>query len=204
MTGLTRHTIRAAALHGRSPAAVLGDLNRLLLDAAAEQMAAWLPPDDSSGPSFCTVCLAEVTPTEGGARVVVSAAGHPLPFLVRSSGDVEAAGRPGSLLGVMTELQVTEEACELSPGDALVLFTDGITERRRDRALFEDDLPATLQTLAGVPAAELARRVEEAAVSFGVEEPDDDMAVLAISVPSRPVRADVPSNLLHHAGLAPT
>ena len=39
MTGLTRHTIRAAALHATSPAAVLADLNRLLLPAADEQMA---------------------------------------------------------------------------------------------------------------------------------------------------------------------
>lgn len=157
MTGLTRHTIRAAALHASSPAAVLADLNRLLLDAAGEEMGAWLSKDQGE-PSFCTVCLASVTPRAAGAHVVVSAAGHPLPFVVRKAGALAEVGRPGSLLGVVEDLEVSEESCELAPGDALVLFTDGITERRRDELLFEEELAATLRAAAGSEARQLARR----------------------------------------------
>lgn len=182
MTGLTRHTIRAAAIHASAPAAVLGDLNRVLLDAAGEEMPAWLSKGEGAGPSFCTVCLAAVTPTADGACVVVSSAGHPLPLLVRSDGQVAEVGRPGSLLGVLDDLLVHEVSCELAPGDALVLFTDGITERRCDGELFEEHLVGTLRGLAGSPATELARRVEEAAVAFGPGVPGDDMAVLAIGV----------------------
>jgi hypothetical protein len=184
MTGLTRHTIRAAALHASSPAAVLADLNRLLLDHQGDGGGALSPLDQGAEPSFCTVCLATVTPSDGGARVVVSAAGHPLPLVLRSGGAVAEVGRPGSLLGVLADLEVSEETCELGPGDALVLFTDGITERRRDGRLFEADLPCTLRGLAGIPAAQLASAVEEAALGFGDGAPSDDMAVLAISVPS--------------------
>jgi PAS domain S-box-containing protein len=184
MTGLTRHTIRAAALHESSPSSVLGDLNRLLLDAACEQASAWQPPEAGTTPSFCTVCLAAVTPSPTGARVVVSAAGHPLPFVVRRDAAVTEVGRAGSLLGVMADLEVSEEPVELGPGDALVLFTDGITERRQDGRLFEERLASTLRGLAGLPAGELARRVEDAAVAFGTEAPADDMAVLAICVPA--------------------
>ena len=183
MTGLTRHTIRAAALHASSPAAVLADLNRLLLDAAEEEMAAWLSKDRSE-PSFCTVCLAVVTPQEGGARGIVATAGHPLPLLLRRGGAVGEIGRPGSLLGVVADVEASEEPFELGPGDALVLFTDGISERRHSSRFFDEDLPSVLAKAAGAPAPDLAYIVEEAAVAFATAAPDDDMAVLVLSVPT--------------------
>jgi sigma-B regulation protein RsbU (phosphoserine phosphatase) len=186
MTGLTRHTIRAAALHAAAPSDVLRDLNRLLLDAVDEGMPVWVSREQGAWPSFCTVCLAAVTPTPEGARVVISSAGHPLPFIVGGEGkvaEVAEVGRSGSLLGVMPDLDVSDVSCELKPGEALVLFTDGITERRRSGALFEEQLRATLLSLAGLPAAELAAGIEAAAVAFDTEAPADDMAVLAVSVP---------------------
>jgi PAS domain S-box-containing protein len=187
MTSLTRHSIRAAALHASSPAEVLHDLNRLLLEAATQELAAWLSRDQGSEPGFCTVCLAEVTPTQDGAHVLLSTAGHPLPMLVRASGEVSEVGRPGSLLGVMSGIDLSEERCHVGPGDALVLFTDGITERRRHREHFEEHLPATLRASAGAPAVQLARAIEDAAVSFTPDAPQDDMAVLTITVP-RPAK----------------
>ncbi|MDQ4133444.1 MAG: SpoIIE family protein phosphatase [Actinomycetota bacterium] len=158
MTGLTRHTIRAAALHAASPAAVLHDLNRLLVDAAGGEVvpSADLPWEPDIGPTFCTVCVAEVTLIPAGARVMMSSGGHPLPFVVRADGRVDEIGRRGSLVGVLADLDVTEEVVDLGPGDALVLFTDGITERRRKGRLFEDDLPATLHRAAGGSADEIA------------------------------------------------
>ena len=187
MTGLTRHTIRAAALHAHTPSEVLRDLNRLLLDAVREGMPVWVSREQGAWPSFCTVCLAAVTPTPDGAKVVISSAGHPLPFIVSADGSVREVGRSGSLLGVLADLEVSDVTCELGPGDALVLFTDGITERRRGGALFEEQLQATLLSLAGLPAADLAAGIEAAAVAFDTEAPGDDMAVLAISVPAEPV-----------------
>lgn len=183
MTGLTRHSIRAAALHAASPAAVLSDLNQLLLAADAEHLIA-TPDDDGDGePSFCTVCLAAVTPTPTGARVVVSVAGHPLPLLVRANAEIVEIGRPGSLLGVLSAVDLSDQTCELGPGDALVMFTDGIIERRNQGAFFgEEHFGATLLSAAGTPANELAQHVEDAAVAFADNAPADDMALLAISV----------------------
>lgn len=184
MTGLTRHTIRAAALHAPSPAAVLADLNRLLIDAAEDHVAAWTSPDLDGAPSFCTVCVAEVSPTPEGARVLVSSGGHPLPLVLRGDGRIEEVGQPGSLVGVLDEFEVGEESVDLGPGDALVLFTDGITERRRAGHQFEEELPAVLRSAAGRPAAELARHLEDAAVLFASTVPDDDIAVVVLSVPA--------------------
>ena len=176
MTGLTRHSIRAAALHAASPAAVLRDLNRLLLAAAA-------PTDDSADPSFCTVCLARVAPTASGARVTVAAAGHPLPLVVGHDGGVTEVGRPGSLVGVLDEIVVGEEKVDLGAGDALVLYTDGIAERRGNGRFFADELRGRLAEVAGEPAAVLARRLEDAAVSFATDNPADDMAIVVLAVP---------------------
>ncbi|MDQ1391105.1 MAG: hypothetical protein QOF30_82 [Acidimicrobiaceae bacterium] len=188
MTGLTRHTIRALALHATSPAAVLHDLNRLILAAGDEQTARRPSNDRDGDPSFCTVCLAAVTPTPTGAQVVISVAGHPLPVLVRADAEVIEVGRPGSLLGVMADIDVSDEACELGPGDALVLFTDGITERRGGKELFgETTLGTTLRSVARAPAIQLARQVEDAAVAYATTPPDDDMAVLAVVVPETSV-----------------
>jgi PAS domain S-box-containing protein len=190
MTGLTRHTIRAAALHASSPAEVLVDLNRLLLEAGQEDVRAWSANDGDADPSFCTVCVAEVTRTPGGAGIVVSSGGHPLPAVVRADGRVEEVGRPGSLVGVLDEFEVSEESVDLEAGDALVLFTDGITERRSEGHLFEEQLLAVLGKAAGRPAGELARRLEEAAVSYASNVPDDDIAVLVLAVPRVLARVD--------------
>ena len=68
----------------------------------------------------------------GGQRRRPSSA----PWWSGRSAEVAEVGRPGSLLGVMADIELFEQTCELGPGDALVLFTDGITERRQDgRAL---------------------------------------------------------------------
>jgi PAS domain S-box-containing protein len=183
MTGLTRHSVRAAALHADSLVAVLDDVNRLLVEAGVEHMAAGERDDCATDPSFCTLCLARFTPTATGARVDLVSAGHPLPFVVRADGTVAKIGTAGSLLGVMANIDSIEEAVELGAGDAVVLFTDGITERREQRQFFEDQLPATLRGATALPAASLAERVEHAALSFTATAPDDDMAIVVVSVP---------------------
>jgi serine phosphatase RsbU (regulator of sigma subunit) len=189
MTGLTRHSVRAAALHhAANLPALLGDVNKLLGEAAAERTAAGRD-DDRADAGFCTLCLARFTPTVAGARVDVVSAGHPLPFIVRADGTVAEIGTPGSLLGILPDIDSVEESVEVGPGDAVVLFTDGITERRQQRRFFEDQLPVTLRGAVALPAAALAERVEQAALSFAATAPDDDMAVVVVSVPVSPSAA---------------
>ncbi len=64
-----------------------------------------------------------------------------------------------------------------------MLFTDGIIERRAGGEMFGDThLEASLRALAGSTASELARQVEDAAVTYAATAPDDDMAVVAVRV----------------------
>ena len=182
MTGLTRHAIRTAALFTASPAGVLQALNRLLLDTAREREYI-RSSSQQAEPNFCTLCLAAVTPDATGARVVISVAGHPLPLLVRADADIRELGQPGSLLGILDDIDLSEQSYHLDPGDTMVLFTDGVTERRRGGQLFgEESLTATLRKMAGSSALDIARHVEDAAVDFADTAPHDDMAVLTVKV----------------------
>lgn len=181
LTGLARHTIRCAALHSRSPRRILADLNTMLLRADAESR-----EEAASEPRFCTVGLAVVKPGgPEGTTVTLCNAGHPLPKLLRADGGVLPAGQPGALLGVFDRPELTERTVRLGPGDALVLYTDGITERRSGDAYFEDLLDATLSELADVPADVVAEQLQHAAATFGTEPPADDMALVVLRHPGR-------------------
>ena len=57
-----------------------------------------------------------------------SNAGHNLPILLRSTGDVEYLKEGGPILGVTAQTSFEERALVVHPGDILVLYTDGVTE----------------------------------------------------------------------------
>ncbi len=166
LTALARYTLRAAAQHTRRPQTVLLELNEALL---RQQL----------GYRFCTVLYASLTPREGRVEVRLATGGHPLPWVLRASGEVETAGSPGSLLGILDDPEISEHAFELGPGDALVLVTDGVTEATAaDRATGPGRLAALLAGHAGEDAAAIAEAVERDALESQGGAVRDDVAVL--------------------------
>jgi len=183
LTGLARHTIRSRSLSDPSPGAVLRHLNDLLLLAEAEKAAA-LGEDWHLEPLFCTVVAIALAEVEGGVDATICAAGHPLPLVRRVDGSIEPVGVCGDVLGVLDEVEITDCSTRLHPGDILVAFTDGITERRRGRSEFgQEGIVAVLRETGGADADTIAARVEQAAQDFVDDEADDDMAVLVVRVP---------------------
>jgi PAS domain S-box-containing protein len=188
VTGLARHTIRSIALYEPRPSAILAHLNRVLLAAEADRVAALQPFEEPAWeltePRFCTVALVIVQPLVGGAGAVVCSGGHPLPLVARAGGAVEAVGRPGSLLGAAPEIELHDVDVDLGAGDALVCFTDGIVERHRGREFFEETgIAAVLRAAGPIDAATLAARIEDEARNLFSDKPHDDMAVLIARVP---------------------
>ena len=188
VTGLARHTIRSIALYEPRPSAILAHLNRVLLAAEADRIAALQayeqPAWELTEPRFCTVAVAIIEPREAGAGIVVCSGGHPLPLVARAGGQVDAVGRPGSLIGASPDIELHDVEVELGPGDALVCFTDGIVERHSGREFFEEiGIAKVLASAAGADAATLAARIEDEARNLFADNPHDDMAVLIARVP---------------------
>lgn len=170
LTALTRYTIRAIATADRLPSDVL----RLLNDAILRQR---------SDNRFCTVAYARVTKTSTGARVELSSGGHPLPLVTRADGDAEYAGEPGTLLGVVPDPDLIDAAIELAPGDAFVLYTDGITEAGAPHKLLTpEDLCAEVKRCGPDSAGAVAECLEQTAVDASGGEPGDDIAIVVLQV----------------------
>ncbi|MEX2195065.1 MAG: SpoIIE family protein phosphatase [Thermoleophilaceae bacterium] len=178
-TALARYTLRAAAMRERRPGRVLEQLNEALLRQRDDRQ-------------FCTVAYASVDVGAHGAELTVACGGHPAPVVVRRDGGVEITPCGGTLLGVVGDPELAEAAVGLSPGDAIVLYTDGVTEARTPDGLFGTDRLVTVAGgAAGRSATEIARRIEEAAASGELR---DDLAIVVLRVPDshngrRPVPA---------------
>ena len=181
VTALARYTIRAITMKDDRPSEVLAALN--------EAMLRQLPED-----RFCTAACLRLEPEDGsaGVGVDVSCAGHPPPLLVRTDGTVEEVGLSGRVLGVFPDAELGDSSLRLMPGDALVLYTDGITEARSpDGGFFgEDRLRRLLGSYAGCDAVTFAERIKEEVLDFQEGDLRDDLAVLVLRAGDGEVSAE--------------
>ena len=112
------------------------------------------------------------------ARIPILIAGHPPPLLDPRR-KVEPIALQGPLLGAPDEHHWELSTMELSAGEQLVLYTDGVTEARGAGERFgEERLRLSLSSATG--PRDVVRSVESALDSFIAGEPEDDAAVLAI------------------------
>ena len=117
LTGLARHTLRAVA-NVKRPSQALVELNRALLRERIDGR-------------FCTVAIAS------GARPRVRRSRHgrrrraPAAPTRLADGGGDSVGRHGTLLGVAEKVALQDDTVILEPGEALVLFTDGIIRQAR-------------------------------------------------------------------------
>jgi sigma-B regulation protein RsbU (phosphoserine phosphatase) len=176
LTGLARWTVRAAAVHHFSPAETLAELNAALLGAARTD-------DDDTG--FATAVLARLELDICGAWLTLCCAGHPRPVVVRKAGWIDVRGQSGTPVGMFDEAALEDDRVGLGPGDALVFFTDGITEARgANGEMFADEaLPTVLLESAGLPADRVAENVLAALRAFAPGTPHDDRALVVVRVP---------------------
>jgi serine phosphatase RsbU (regulator of sigma subunit) len=164
VTALARYTIRAAVMRHRSPAGILRWLNGAMLRQRAGR--------------FVTLACARVELDADGATVTVASGGHPPPRVLRATGLVEQLGVPGTLLGVLSEVELSDQATWLAPGDALVLYTDGLTEC----AAPDVWTPAQLDTAVAGARRKNAQGIVEHLAAQCEGPLRDDLALLALRV----------------------
>jgi len=143
---------------------------------------------------FCTAACIRLEPEDGspGVGLDVSRAGHPPPLLVSTDATVEEVGCTGRVLGVFSDAELENSSLRLMPGEALVLYTDGITEARSpDGGFFgEDRLRRLLGSCAGCDAATFAERIKDDVLDFQKGDPRDDLAVLVLRAEDGAVPAE--------------
>ena len=104
--------------------------------------------------------------------------GHNPPFIVHPDGTAEELKTESNLvLGAMGGIPFKSESLQLNPGDALYLYTDGVTEaENKDHELFgESRLQAVLSAQKGVESREIIEAVSSAVKEFvdGAPQSDD-------------------------------
>jgi len=182
VTAQARDTMRTAAAYEVGPAAVLARLNATLTE-------------DDSPHALCSALAVLLEPPgpDGTVHATVCCAGHPRPYLL-AGGDARLFGEYGSLLGAFEEGTWPEVQVDLRDGDALVLYTDGVTDARGDEDRFgRDRLAALLREAVGQPAHVVAARIDETVAAFERGPQLDDLAVLVVQTVSRRLREGRPA-----------
>ena len=158
--GQMRSAARALAPdHG--PATLLEALDRFLCSTVEEPLA--------------TAAVIVIDPAERTLRYCL--AGHPPPLLRGPDGSVRLLGEvPGALLGLETRDR-PEEVVTFAPGSCVVLFTDGLVERR-DETFDAGIARLAIALKAALPAhpASLCDALVEQSVPQN--EREDDIAIL--------------------------
>lgn len=162
ITAQLRHGLRAYLLRETGPGAALTALNQLV--------AALLPTE------FATAVVVELDPVTG--VLTLASAGHPPPLLLTAAGTrlLQAASGPG--LGLTRLAIYKQDTVTLTGDDRLVLYSDGLIERRGT------DLQQDLNRL--LDASKLSERDPDALLTALLEAltptNSDDVTLLAVGL----------------------
>ncbi len=163
-TSMIRYSVRGMAAAALPPASMVSELNRMVAESGdtSDIVTAFVGLLDRR-----TLCLRYAN------------AGHPPALLVRE-GEVVSLGTTGPLLGAIPGIEYGESQIELQADDLLVLYTDGVTEARRDGELFGEERLRAVLVGEGGPS-EVTQRILSSVQSFSGEL-RDDIAVLTVRV----------------------
>jgi anti-sigma regulatory factor (Ser/Thr protein kinase) len=160
------HTLRVVTAEGRPLEDVVIRADELLSAQHPELVA--------------TVVIARYNPLTG--RLRVAAGGHPPALLVRADGEVEQLAASGCAIGWPGAGSDVVVETTLGVDDALVLYTDGLIEARKDVIEGMEALVRHATALSSLPADELSRELIDRALA-GAQRHDDTLALVLRRTP---------------------
>jgi GAF domain-containing protein/anti-sigma regulatory factor (Ser/Thr protein kinase) len=168
-----RNALRAFAVEGHSPGAALQQLDRVVHATFGAGMIA-------------TVLFLIIDASKG--TVSLSRAGHPPPALRTAGGEIRFLETGNTLpLGIDDRVKADEAEYPVNAGDTLLLFTDGLVERRRESINTGFDRLRDAFATAPAEVDELCDYILERTVTEQASH--DDIAVLAVRVLGPPLGA---------------
>ena len=133
-----------------------------------------------SGGRFVTFFYATVD--AAAKRLRWTNAGHNAPVLARADGTIVRLAEGGPAFTRLFRTPYEEREIELTPGDRLVLFTDGVSEASDGVEMFTEERIAELAATTNASAAELQQVIVDAATSFARGEVEDDLTLVVVRV----------------------
>ena len=165
----SRTLLKGAAIGKTNPADVLSEVNNLL-------------QEDNDAAMFVTVFYAEYNPADG--VLTYANGGHNPPVIVHADGSSTVLPQTnGIALGILSDVEYEQNSVTLSPGDALVLYTDGVTEavNTRNEEFEMERLRAVLSEESSHDVRKMNEAVFQAVNTFAGEMPQfDDMTCMTL------------------------
>ncbi|WP_308777087.1 SpoIIE family protein phosphatase [uncultured Bacteroides sp.] len=166
---VSRTLIRSTGLRGIPSNECISYANRLLCNESLDAM-------------FVTVFYGIYTISTG--VIDYTNAGHNPPYLLRRNNVVEALPLSQNfIVGVFDDFVYTNSTLTLEPGDALILYTDGVTEafNEEKQQFGEKGLEKTLKSVPGADSKEIIEAIKEDVTDFSGNEPQsDDITILSL------------------------
>jgi serine phosphatase RsbU (regulator of sigma subunit)/HAMP domain-containing protein len=174
-TSMIKYTLRGLVSAGLPPAAALQELNSSVTESGDVG-------------DIVTVWCGYLDPETG--RLCYASGGHPPVFIRHApAGDTEGLEPTGPVLGAIGDAGYDERVVALDDGATVLLYTDGVTEARREGVLFGEERVQASLASGGTPDEVIRRLVEDvSSYSGGVFR--DDVAIVAVTF--RPPAADAP------------
>lgn len=159
--------VQALAELKLEPADFVGRLNR--------SIAATCPKN-----RFITFCLAELDPATRVLRY--SNAGHNPPLVVHPDGSVARLTEGGPVLGLLPRIGYAAGQVQLHPGDAVVMYSDGVTEAENEAGeeFGEEQLLRVLATVRHSESVEIIREISAAVQEWTAGAPASDDRTLVV------------------------
>ncbi len=165
-TAMVRHMIEGLSAQSHEPAEIIEELNGLLCTRLAEG-------------SLVTLFMAVYDPDAGS--LTWCNAGHPPPLLLTEGGGMEQLAHPGPACGCLIDAEYRTFTSAFSRGDTLLLYTDGVTEARRDGEEFgHERLVSEAMKLNRSTPATISRGLYASVRGWSRGQVDDDVAIAVV------------------------